>query len=29
MYRIIGFVAAVLITIGQIAVFATNTAAFA
>jgi hypothetical protein len=28
-HRIIGFVAAVLITIGQIAVFATNTAAFA
>ena len=28
-HRIIGFVAAVLVMIGQIAVFATNTAAFA
>ena len=28
-HRIIGFVAAVLVTIGQIAVFAANTAAFA
>jgi len=28
-HRILGFVAAVLVTVGQIAVFAANTAAFA
>jgi len=28
-YRIVSFVAALLITVGQIAVFASNTAAFA